>query len=107
MDMFLDKTFISFRKGKTHRESMYFRSNPWFLTNKHQTRNTSSVIDEFMASDVVKRIYQSRPDLILSIDNEQLTFMMMEEIKKYYKNSALDCPKRHYMNRFVKDFHQW
>lgn len=35
MDMFLDKTFISFRKGKTHRESMYFRSNPWFLTNKH------------------------------------------------------------------------
>jgi len=107
MDMFLDKTFAPFRKQKTHRENMYFRHNPWYLTNKHQNRNNQFISDEFDAQEVTKRIYQSRPDLILSIDNEGLTFMLMEEIKSYYANSALDCPKRHYMNRFVKDFHQW
>jgi hypothetical protein len=25
----------------------------------------------------------------------------------YYKNSAIDMPKRHYLNRFVRDFRQW
>ncbi len=28
----------------------------------------------------------------------------MDEIKKYYTNSAIDMPKRHYLNRFVRDF---
>jgi lipid A disaccharide synthetase len=36
-----------------------------------------------------------------------MTFMLMDEIKKYYKNSAVDMPQRHYLNRFVRDFRQW
>ena len=58
-------------------------------------------------TDLPKRIYQSRPDLILNIDNEYLTFMLMDEIKEYYKNSSVDMPKRHYLNRFVRDFRDW
>jgi len=69
-----------------------------------------------------KRIYQSRPNLILNIDNEYMTFLLMDEIKsksphlptlsiftfaEYYTNSAVEMPKRHYFNRFVKDFRQW
>ena len=60
-----------------------------------------------MDAGLPKRIYQSRPSLILNIDNEYMTFMLMEEIQKYYKNSAVDMPQRHYLNRFIKDFRNW
>lgn len=60
-----------------------------------------------MDAQLPKRIHQSRPSLIVNVDNEYMTFMLMEEIKKYYANSALDCPQRHYVNRFVRDFRQW
>ena len=54
-----------------------------------------------------KRIYQSRPSLILNIDNEYMTFMLMDELKKFYKNSSVNMPQRHYLNRFVRDFRNW
>ena len=54
-----------------------------------------------------QKIYQSRPSLILNIDNEYMTFLLMDDITAYYKNSAIDMPKRHYLNRFVRDFRQW
>mmetsp|Transcript_28582 Transcript_28582/g.35380 ORF Transcript_28582/g.35380 Transcript_28582/m.35380 type:complete len:234 (+) Transcript_28582:361-1062(+) len=62
-----------------------------------------------MRSELPRRIYQSRPDLILNIDNEYMTFMLMDELKKYYRNSAVDMPQRHYLSRFVRDmrnFHE-
>lgn len=36
-----------------------------------------------------------------------MTFLLMDEIKKYYQNSAVPMPQRHYLNRFVRDFRQW
>jgi hypothetical protein len=32
-------------------------------------------------ANLPKKIYQSRPDLILNIDNEYMTFMLMDDIK--------------------------
>lgn len=60
-----------------------------------------------MAQEATKRIYQTRPDLILNIDNEYLTFMMMEQVRDFYKGSSVKMPKRHYLNRFVRDFRDW
>ena len=54
-----------------------------------------------------KRIYQSRPDLILNIDNEYMTFLLMDDLQKYYRNSSVSMPQRHYVNRFVRDFRNW
>ena len=34
-----------------------------------------------MNVELPKRIYQSRPDLILNIDNEYMTFLMMDELR--------------------------
>ena len=34
-----------------------------------------------MSVELPRKIYQSRPDLILNIDNEYMTFMLMDEIK--------------------------
>ena len=36
-----------------------------------------------------------------------MTFLLMDEIKKYYRNSAITMPKRHYMARFVRDMRNW
>ena len=34
-----------------------------------------------MNVELPRKIYQSRPDLILNIDNEYMTFLMMDELK--------------------------
>lgn len=34
-----------------------------------------------MEANLPKNIYQSRPSLILNIDNEYMTFMLMDEIR--------------------------
>jgi len=33
--------------------------------------------------------------------------MLMDHIRKFYANSAVDMPQRHYFNRFVRDMRQW
>jgi hypothetical protein len=40
MDEFLDKTFYTYRKTKTNKESIFFRWNPLNFTNKHYTNKT-------------------------------------------------------------------
>lgn len=45
-----------------------------------------------MEQELPKKIFQNRPDLILNIDNEYMTFMLMDHIRKFYKNSAVDMP---------------
>lgn len=56
-----------------------------------------------MKVDLPKRIYNSKPSVILNIDNEYMTFKLMDDIKKYYIHNANELPKRHYYNRFVRD----
>jgi lipid A disaccharide synthetase len=107
IDQLMDKTFVTYRKTKTFSEDLMWRWNPMNLVNKHYTRSTDQMHDKLLQADLSKKIYQSRPDLILNVDNEYMTFMLMDEIKKYYKNSAVDMPQRHYLNRFVRDFRQW
>jgi hypothetical protein len=34
-----------------------------------------------MANDLPKRVHQNRPSLILNIDNEYMTYLLMDEIK--------------------------
>ena len=54
--------------------------------------------------------------MILNIENELITFKMMEEVSSkinsltyvgFYAKNSIERPKRHFMNRFVKDYKQW
>jgi len=40
---FLDKTFVTFRKSKTTKETSFMRFNPFNLINKHYTRRADQV----------------------------------------------------------------
>ena len=39
------------------------------------------VASQMMHVEVPRKIFQSRPDLILNIDNEYMTFLLMDEIR--------------------------
>ncbi len=107
IDELMDKTFVTYRKTKSFSTALYWRWNPWNLVTKHYTRSTEQVFDKLLEAEMAKKIHQSRPDLILNVDNEHMTFLLMDQIKRYYQNSAIDMPQRHYLNRFVRDFRQW
>jgi len=107
LDQLMDKTFFTYRKSKTLNEDVFFRWNPFNLVNKHYTRGTNQVYEMLKEKDVAKKIYQSRPSLVLNIDNEYLTMQLMEEFKKYYKNSPLTMPQRHFFTRFARDLKEF
>jgi hypothetical protein len=81
--------------------------NPFNLVNKHFTRQTDQVYDLMMEAQLPKKIYQSRPSMILNLGNEYMTFLMMKELSPFYERSAIQKPKRHYMDRFVRDMRSW
>lgn len=63
-----------------------------------------------------KRIFQARPSLILSIDNEYLSWKLLGQINckplstthsAFYDNSALQKPQRQFMGRLVRDYKAW
>ena len=60
-----------------------------------------------MGQEVCKKIFMQRPQIILNIDNEYMTFLLMDEMRRYYANSKVDMPQRHYLNRVVNYFKQW
>ena len=81
MDSMLDKQFYTFRRSKVDMgESLNHRWNPFNLINKHFTRHSEQVYDTLIENGLPKRIYQSRPDLILNIGNEYLAQLMMEQM---------------------------
>ena len=91
--MLLDKTFHTFRRSKTtFGEGKFFKYNPFNLVNKHFTRNGDHVLDVLTEQNVPKRIYQSRPNIVLNIGNEYVSFQLMEQLSEYYRNSALTQP---------------
>lgn len=47
-------------------------------------RNGDYVFDVMQDSDVPKRIYQARPNLVLNIGNEYLTMLMMDQLRGKY-----------------------
>jgi hypothetical protein len=64
------------------------------MINKHFMRNADQVYDNMTDAQLPRRIYQSRPDVVLNIGNEYLTMMLMEDLKKFYDNSPLNMPSR-------------
>jgi len=104
IDQCMDKTFYTFRKTKSFKEAIYYRWHFLNFINKHYSRSTEQVYDTLMDQKVCKKIFQRRPSLVLNIDNEYMTFLLMDELRRFYANSAVDMPQRHYLNRFTRHF---
>lgn len=89
LDDFMGKEFVTFRKTKNYSELQYSTKYKFVnFVNKHFTRNQDNILDQFNRHDVAKRIYHARPSVILNIDNEYITFNLMEQIsgKRFYQH---------------------
>jgi len=49
------------------------RYNPVNFVNLHYRRYVNDILDSFLSSDFIRRVHQSRPSVILALDNEYLT----------------------------------
>ena len=76
-----DKSFHTYRKSKTNSTYMHYKWNPFNLVNKGFMRNADQAYDNMIESELPKRIYQSRPDIVLNIGNEYLTMNLMGQLK--------------------------
>mmetsp|Transcript_13058 Transcript_13058/g.9450 ORF Transcript_13058/g.9450 Transcript_13058/m.9450 type:complete len:335 (-) Transcript_13058:90-1094(-) len=107
IEKFSDKEFYTFRKTKNFNEAMYYRWYFFNLVTKHYTRTANQMLDALNAQDLHERIHKAKPAVVLSIDNEPMTMHIMEQLAHVYRYSPNEMPRRHYFNRFSKDFKQW
>jgi len=107
VDQFMDKGFYTFRKTKLMEEAQNQRFSSLNWINQHFRRNTNDILSDVDHVSFMRKLYRSRPSVVLNFDNEYATFNMMDEFSKYYKNNTVARPQRHFLGRFVKDFRQW
>lgn len=101
--IFTDKVMYTFRKTKVLDESCAsIRFNPLNLINFHFRRYVNDTYLQVQESNLVKRVHQSRPSVILALDNEYLSMKFFEDLNEYEKG-VVSRPKRHFYGRFVKD----
>jgi uncharacterized protein VirK/YbjX len=77
---FMDKTYYNYRKGRYHDEVSNWRFSFSNWMNTHYVRHSDTIQDQFNQKDLPKKIYQARPSIILNIDNEHLTFGLMDKV---------------------------
>ena len=82
LDDFMGKEFVTARKTKNYSEVQYSTKYHFLnLINKHFVRNSNNILNQFDKLDLAKRIYQARPSVVLSLDNEFITFRVNDQLK--------------------------
>ena len=82
LDDFMGKEFVTARKTKYYSEVQYSTKYHFLnLINKHFVRNSNNILNQFDKLDLAKRIYQARPSVVLSLDNEFITFRVNDQLK--------------------------
>ena len=76
------KDFTTFRKTKNYNEMQYGTKYKFVnFVNKHFVRNSDSILANFDRVELTKRIYHARPSVVLSLDNEYITFKLFDQLK--------------------------
>lgn len=108
IDNFFDKTFYTWRKTKQITEQhAAMRWSSWNWVNSHYRRNANAIFSLMEQNNFAKNVYNHRPSIVISFDNEYFTFEMMKRLNSYFDYGSVPKPKRHYYNRFIRDLRQW
>ena len=82
MDDFNGKDFVTFRKTKNYSEVQYSTKFKFVnFINKHFVRRSGDILDQFDQIELAKRIYHARPSVVLSVDNEFITFKLYDQLR--------------------------
>lgn len=105
---FLDKPMYTWRK--TRQTEQLVSKNRWDALNPiniHARRNGMDVLAALEETNFFHRVYSFRPSVIVSLDNEFFSMQASEKLGKFYYNTSVTKPQRHYYNRFVKDLRRY
>lgn len=105
---FNDKTFYTWRKTKHLTEVQSFSRWSWMnWVNTHYRRNANTILHYMDENNFAKNVYRHRPSVVLSFENEYFTFEFMKKLNAFYHNSSVPMPKRHFIDRFIRDMRPW
>ena len=76
------KEFVTFRKTKSYNEVQYSTKYKFVnFVNKHFVRSSGDFLDQLEKVEMAKRIYHARPSVVLSVDNEYVTFRLFDQLR--------------------------
>jgi hypothetical protein len=88
----MGKEFVTSRKTKNYSEVQYStKYNFLNLINKHFVRNSNNLLNQFDKLDLARRIYSARPSVVLSVDNEFITFRVNDRLKGKRVSISIVC----------------
>lgn len=126
LEDFMSSEFVTFRKTKNYSETQYStKYNVLNFVNKHFVRQNDNLLKQVRTDTIdcdnslIKSKYQRRyirldlassSALIMNTSHSKSWKMLKVIIKhvinliEYYQNSINDLPKRHFHNKFIKDY---
>ena len=82
LDDFKGKDFVTHRKTKSYNELQYSTKYKFVnFVNKHFVRNSDNILAQLDKVEMAKRIYHARPSVVLSVDNEYITFRLFDQLR--------------------------
>ena len=82
LDDFNGKDFVTHRKTKSYNELQYSTKYKFVnFVNKHFVRNSDNILAQLDKVEMAKRIYHARPSVVLSVDNEYITFRLYDQLR--------------------------
>ena len=85
LDDFNGKDFVTHRKTKSYNELQYSTKYKFVnFVNKHFVRNSDNMLAQLDKVEMAKRIYHARPSVVLSVDNEYITFRLFDQLRSNY-----------------------
>eukprot|EP00826_Nyctotherus_ovalis_P050039 TRINITY_DN6093_c0_g1_i19.p1 TRINITY_DN6093_c0_g1~~TRINITY_DN6093_c0_g1_i19.p1 ORF type:complete len:286 (-),score=75.05 TRINITY_DN6093_c0_g1_i19:691-1548(-) len=101
-----DKLYHIYRKIFTHAGSQHLRYHWTSVFNRPYNRHVHDMLSLLNKDEVMDKLYLQRPSLLLSLENELLTWKVFERFAYLYRGGSLPMPKRHFYYRFINYYRQ-
>lgn len=99
-----DKMFHIYKKIQLFPGSDKLHYHWSAVYNKPWNRHVKDMFKLINKAEVLEKAYDKKPALLLSLENEFLTWSMYEKFEQFYKGGSLPMPKRHFYYRFIRHY---
>lgn len=102
-NVFHPKPFVPFRGAMSDEGNLWL----WLKINpvtKSYTKPMHEVLKYIKENDLVQKIQNYRPSLVLTLDHDILSFKIHKQVAQAYKSSSLVKPKQIHYGRFINRY---
>lgn len=102
-DIFHPKPFVPFRSTQVEEMNwwLWLKRNP--ITRSY-TAPMHEVLSIIKKNELINKIRGYRPNLVLTLDHDQLSFKIHREIAELYKKSNIPRPRQVHYGRFINRY---